>query len=233
MTRISVRQIVLACAASVVTGCYFPMSPGDDGDWSGCCDFSEVFLVSPAYANILKGDTMTVVSCIGMFDCSQGKAASGNWTVPGGIVATIMVDGTPQSVATGKDRVLLRGVQPGDVQIAAVSTQDQTKKGIMQLRVVDSSAISSIHLYKSIADTVRRGASGFISAQLIDTRGMTIRGRATSWEVSDTNVVALAATGDIQFEAERRGLRAVAPGTTDIHVRFQDITVRLRLTVRE
>jgi hypothetical protein len=232
MSRISIRQMVLACVFPGLMGCYFPMSPdAGSGDWT--FDLPEVFLASPPYANILRGDTLTATTCMAVYECGQGKPASANWSVARPGFATIVVDGAPQSVAAGTDRVVLQGIQSGEVQITAVSATDQLQRATVYLRVVDSSAISSIHVYKSLPDSVRRGTSGLISARLLDSRGMTIRGRPTSWSVSDTNVVALDAAGEMQYDAEQRDIRAVGPGTADIHVRFQDIVVRLRLVVRE
>ena len=232
MSRISIRQVVVASVFPVLAGCYFPVSPdGDLGDWT--LDMPEVFLASPPYANILRGDTLTATSCIAYYECGQGKPASANWTVAKAGLAAIVLDGAPQSVASGKDRVVLQGIQPGEVQITAVSTTDQLQRATVYLRVVDSSDISSIQVFKSLPDSVRKGTRGTISARLLDSRGATVRGRPTSWSVSDTSVIVLDAVGKTQYEAEERGVRAVGPGTADIHVRFQDIVVRLRLVVRE
>lgn len=234
MSRISMRQVVVASVFPVLMGCYLPMSPdGDSGDWSGCCAVPEMFFVSPPYANILSGDTITASSCIGAYSCGPGNAATANWTIAKTGPATIVVDGAHQSIASSKDRVVLQGIQPGEVQITAVSTADQLQRATVYLRVVDSSSISSINVFKSLPDSVRRGTTGHISARLLDSRGMTIRARPTSWSVSDTSVIALDAVGKMQYDAEERGVRAVGPGTADIHVRFQDIVVRLRVVVRE
>jgi hypothetical protein len=114
------------------------------------------------------------------------------------------------------------------------------------MTVADSSVIGGMRLssYASpkwvgdpdlVATTaVRVGDSVWVNAVLRDATGQDYAGRPESWTVSDTSI-ALMRVSTIQpmvgVSAQRRWIRAKAPGAVDVTAAFLGVQQTIRITV--
>jgi hypothetical protein len=212
------------CLATFLSACDL-LGSGDC--WLFCPPPPE-FSVTPDAVNILRGDTVRLYARFcGGWACMDPLSAASTWNIDG---SAAVVDGSAARSASGVQRLLVRGVTPGPASITARPAVDASHFQAVQLVVADSSTITKIDLRLPLQDTVRSGERAWLAVGLRDSQGTGYRGVPTQLAVSDTGV-ATVEVETIEFGVPKHWIRARAPGVTEIHARFLDVTAIARVVV--
>jgi len=207
---------------------------GDLGTGGGCfltCPDSPpvAFAVSPDSANILAGDTLSLMA----WNCPNGGCLLGNpvvadWTVTGDAVVPVPT-GSPSALQR-TSLLLLRASGIGESLIHAVAADDATKQQAVRVTTADSSAITSMELHTCCSgrDTVL--TSGDVSSSLFDGAGKRYRAYPTEWSVSDDALISLGAGS--RFGSGSRTIQVRKAGVVEIRARFLNVEGRMLVTVK-
>jgi hypothetical protein len=226
-----------ALGAVLLSGCNYEMTGLDFGDCFFTCggvplNPAVAYGLAPDSARILLGDTITyyTYSCPAGSACTVGNVAS-YWSLPDAATAEL-VSPAPGSVSA-TSTVVLRGVAVGATSIGARHTTDSLLSRSARLEIVDSSAVAFVDLSTALleSDPVSLSGTRYIPAQLRTATGAPVRGRPTSWSISDTTVATLSPPQWAQG-FEYRLLQPKKPGSVEVRSHFRDVVGVLRLTVR-
>jgi hypothetical protein len=230
------RFSVLACAALLCgcgehtttitgTGCFF-MCDGVNAPVA--------YAVSPDSSRILPGDTVTHYSwdcTTGGFSCGLAANVVSHWLISHGS-AVELLPGHAAAVSPAA-AVLVRAVAAGESRITATSIANASLTQTVRVSVVDSSEVTIVDISSAFieSDAQPVGTSRLVPVQLRTSSGAAVRGRATSWVVSDSSIVTLSPL-QFAYGRESRQVMAKKPGTVEIRAYFRDVVGVLRLTVR-
>ena len=229
------RCATLALVALAISACF-------DFDWdlsgvgspgSGCCG-PVAPVISPVYVRMLRGDTVRIAACQSYAFCGVGND-TGNvpsqWTLTDDTVIVALAGDTPTKVVESATSALVRAVAPGRATMSVVILADRSRR-LSHVTVADSAAIATIELISYVAQPNELRVGGIMSftARLKDGAGFVYRGRPTAVSVSDTTILGLSVTTDVDHSAraEVRGLKA---GQAELLVKFLDVSRVVRLTV--
>jgi len=196
-------------------------SCGFMGEGPGCSTPAGLAL-EPYGANVLKGETLTVVTR------SDSGHARSDWTVSG--PAAFVVNGALTSTVTSTISVRLHAVGVGQSTIEAQSTNSAHRAtGIFT--VADSSVIASVSFWQFTSDSVRYpgGSQVPILCTFHDARQFAYFARPTSWTSSDTSVATIVQDPNTRNCAGV--LRTRKAGQTQIVAHFLGVSGTLRVYV--
>ena len=208
----------MSCLGSLGSDCCAPTGP----------------VVSPVYVRMLRGDTVRIAACQSYASCGVGND-TGNvpsqWTLTNDTVIVALAGDTPTKAVQSATSALVRAVAPGQATLSVVILANSSSRH-SYVTVADSAAIATIELisYSRPQNQLRAGDIMSFTARLRDGAGFVYRGRPTAVSVSDTTILGLSVTTDVDHSA-RAEVRGLTAGQAELVVRFLGAKRVVRLTV--